>query len=43
MDTDRQHAVVLTNKEQYSIWPTGQDRPDGWRAAMTSQAGVSGS
>ncbi|MEU7984122.1 MbtH family protein [Streptosporangium canum] len=31
------HRVVVNHEEQYSIWPTGRDLPDGWR-----EAGVSG-
>jgi MbtH protein len=27
----RQHAVVLNDEEQYSIWPTGRALPAGWR------------
>lgn len=25
--------VVLNDEEQYSIWPSGRDNPDGWRDA----------
>ncbi|MFD9396988.1 MbtH family protein [Streptomyces sp. NPDC060000] len=25
--------VVVNDEEQYSIWPTDQDIPEGWRAA----------
>ncbi|ACZ85183.1 MbtH family protein [Streptosporangium roseum] len=25
------HRVVVNHEEQYSIWPTGRDLPDGWR------------
>ena len=28
----RQHAVVLNDEEQYSIWPTYREIPAGWRA-----------
>ena len=28
----RQHAVVVNDEEQYSIWPVGRDLPAGWRA-----------
>ncbi|SFL12782.1 MbtH protein [Streptosporangium canum] len=31
------HRVVVNHEEQYSIWPTGRDLPDGWR-----EEGVSG-
>lgn len=27
----RQHAVVVNDEEQYSIWPAGRDLPAGWR------------
>jgi MbtH protein len=30
LDT-RQHAVVLNDEEQYSIWPEGRQLPAGWR------------
>jgi MbtH protein len=26
------YRVVVNHEEQYSIWPAGQDLPDGWRA-----------
>jgi MbtH protein len=26
-----QHAVVLNDEQQYSIWPVGRDLPAGWR------------
>ncbi|MDP9845757.1 MbtH family protein [Streptosporangium lutulentum] len=26
------YRVVVNHEEQYSIWPEGQDIPDGWRA-----------
>ncbi|MDP9861278.1 MULTISPECIES: MbtH family protein [Streptosporangium] len=25
------HRVVVNHEEQYSIWPTGRELPDGWR------------
>lgn len=31
-DDDREYAVVMNHEEQYSIWPTGRDIPDGWSA-----------
>jgi MbtH protein len=27
----RQHAVVVNDEEQYSIWPAERDLPAGWR------------
>ncbi len=27
----RQHAVVVNDVEQYSIWPAERDLPAGWR------------
>jgi MbtH protein len=27
----RQHAVVINDEEQYSIWPAERDLPAGWR------------
>ncbi|MBT0770090.1 MbtH family NRPS accessory protein [Kineosporia sp. J2-2] len=32
---DRIYRVVLNDEEQYSIWPAGQDLPDGWHAEGT--------
>ncbi|MGW3077180.1 MULTISPECIES: MbtH family protein [unclassified Kitasatospora] len=29
---DRTYLVVRNHEDQYSIWPTGQDVPDGWVA-----------
>jgi MbtH protein len=26
------YRVVVNHEAQYSIWPAGQDLPDGWRA-----------
>ncbi|GAT66858.1 MbtH family NRPS accessory protein [Planomonospora sp. ID91781] len=26
------HLVVVNHEEQYSIWPSGRELPDGWRA-----------
>jgi MbtH protein len=31
----RTYRVVLNDEEQYSIWPTGRDLPQGWRAEGT--------
>ena len=28
----RQHAVVVNDEEQYSIWPVGRELPPGWRS-----------
>ena len=30
---DEQWAVVINDEEQYSVWPTSQDVPAGWREA----------
>jgi MbtH protein len=30
-DDDRHYTVVINDEEQYSIWPTGRDVPEGWR------------
>jgi MbtH protein len=27
----RQHAVVVNDEEQYSIWPVDRELPAGWR------------
>ncbi|MCE7003034.1 MbtH family NRPS accessory protein [Kibdelosporangium philippinense] len=35
---EKQFIVVINHEEQYSIWPTGRDVPNGWR-----EDGVSGS
>ncbi|WP_255311721.1 MbtH family NRPS accessory protein [Streptomyces sp. PTY087I2] len=32
------YAVVVNGEEQYSIWPTGRDMPEGW-----TSVGVTGS
>lgn len=33
MSTDeRTYLVVRNHEEQYSIWPAGQEIPDGWTA-----------
>jgi MbtH protein len=29
-DDTREYAVVINHEEQYSIWPTGRDLPNGW-------------
>ncbi|GAA2037723.1 MbtH family NRPS accessory protein [Catenulispora yoronensis] len=26
----REYAVVINHEEQYSIWPTGRELPNGW-------------
>jgi MbtH protein len=28
-----EYAVVVNHEEQYSIWPTGREIPNGWRKA----------
>lgn len=28
---DAEFSVVVNHEEQYSIWPTSKDIPDGWR------------
>lgn len=33
--SEEQYRVVLNDEEQYSIWWTGRDLPDGWRAEGT--------
>lgn len=35
---ERRYDVVVNHEEQYSIWPTGQEIPQGW-----DPAGFSGS
>ena len=30
-DDEIEYAVVLNDEEQYSIWPTFRDVPEGWR------------
>jgi MbtH protein len=34
--TERRYRVVVNNEEQYSIWPTDRDIPDGWSAEGTT-------
>lgn len=34
---DTQFTVVINHEEQYSIWPIGRPRPDGW-----AEVGVTG-
>lgn len=29
-ETITDHLVVVNHEEQYSVWPTGRDLPDGW-------------
>jgi len=36
-DDDRDYTVVINDEEQYSIWPSGQEIPGGWR-----EVGVTG-
>lgn len=36
-DSEITYAVVVNGEEQYSIWPTGREIPDGWR-----EVGVTG-
>ena len=34
MDDDTEpYVVVVSDEEQYSIWPSDRDLPPGWRAA----------
>ncbi|MFJ9442574.1 MbtH family protein [Kitasatospora sp. NPDC101235] len=35
-DDNRVYAVVVNHEEQYSIWPTDQELPTGWRAEGTT-------
>jgi MbtH protein len=28
-----EYSVVINHEEQYSIWPTGREIPNGWRPA----------
>lgn len=30
---EERYAVVINHEEQYSIWPTGREIPNGWREA----------
>ena len=32
-DEDREFVVLINHEEQYSIWPTVKDIPDGWKSA----------
>jgi MbtH protein len=33
---ERSYCVVVNHEEQYSIWPTAQEIPAGWRPEGTS-------
>jgi len=33
---EEEYLVVLNHEEQFSIWPTDRDLPDGWRAEGTT-------
>lgn len=35
-EDDMTYTVVMNHEEQYSIWPTGRDLPNGWREAGKS-------
>jgi len=35
MTEEIHYAVVVNHEEQYSIWPLGEELPDGWRAEGT--------
>lgn len=33
---DQTYDVVMNHEEQYSIWPTGREVPEGWQAVGKS-------
>jgi len=36
--TEQSYRVVVNDEDQYSIWPDGQQAPDGWHDAGHSGA-----
>lgn len=32
MDNEDRYQVVISDEDQYSIWPTWRDIPKGWRS-----------